>query len=265
MCKQWRWLAAIGWFALMATEATAQSGSRTQPRYAEPAQPTRAAAPAPAASGSRSKPAASGAKEDEHPVGLRGYCPVCLLEMRNWRKGNEQFSMQYDGKLYYFPEQKQLEMFRENPVKYVPKLGGDCPVHFAQTGERVAGDLRLGVVQNGRLVFLASDQHRQAFHAAPSAYENVDLAHGGECVVCRVDGNMRSPGQEQLVLLYHGMRYHFASGDHLNAFARDPGKYSESPGGSATREGGSRSAGAAPNLPRRTSPTPSAGSGSSGR
>ncbi len=163
--------------------------------------------------------------EHKLPVALQGFCPVCLMDMRQWVNGNPSFAANYDGKTYLFPEQKQLDAFRKNPVQYVPQLGGDCLVHFAQTGQRVPGDLRLGAVHNHRLVFFSNEQHRKAFHANPSAYANADLVLGGECVVCRVDGNMQTQGQKHLTLLHHGRRYQFAEGKHQSTFAAAPDRY----------------------------------------
>lgn len=210
--------------AALCPPAKAQSGSSSQPRYA---QPRYSPAPQPSRAAGSGTATGSAAKAEETPLALRGYCTVCLAEMRKWNRGNERFQTVYDGRLYYFPGQEQLDMFLANPVKYVPTLAGDCVVHYAQTGERVAGDLAIGSVHKGRLFFFASQQHRDAFRADPAAYENVDLAMGGECAVCRLEMGRQMPGDSELTVIHHGMRYRFAGENQRAAFASDPDRYAE--------------------------------------
>src|SRR3990172_9028193 len=64
--------------------------------------------------------AASGAarRTQQASVGLHGYCPVCLLEMRQWVKGDPKIAAEYDGRKYIFLSAEQLEMFRNDPAKY---------------------------------------------------------------------------------------------------------------------------------------------------
>ena len=102
--------------SMTALFAFAQSDSRTgtssTPRSAE-------------GSASSGPSTGSANRGPELPVGLQGYCPVCLVEMRQWIKGDAQLAIEYDGKKYYFPGGEQAEMFEKAPLKYVPVLGGD--------------------------------------------------------------------------------------------------------------------------------------------
>jgi YHS domain-containing protein len=51
-------------------------------------------------------------------VAMDGYCPVCKIEMGKDVKGKPDFAVDYEGKRYLFPGQKQLDMFKRDPVKY---------------------------------------------------------------------------------------------------------------------------------------------------
>ena len=112
-------------------------------------------------------------------VALEGYCPVCVTKMGKWVKGNVANRATYDGKTYYFPSQREREMFVSDPAKYVPALGGDCTVCYAKMKKRVPGNIRHASFHDGRLfLFLNADAHKM-FQAEPATYANADLALGG--------------------------------------------------------------------------------------
>jgi len=178
-------MCALAIISMTASITLAQSGSRT------------GTSPSPqAVDGGASSGQATGSanRRPELPVGLQGYCPVCLIEMRQWVKGDRRFTVEYDGRRYYFPGAEQAEMFKQDPLKYVPVLGGDDIVHFARTGKRAVGRLTYGVIHKGRTYFFVSAENKQLFKSSPEAYTDVDLALGGECIVCRVAMNQRVPG-----------------------------------------------------------------------
>ena len=67
-------------------------------------------------------------------VGLRGYCPVCILDANKWVKGSPEHQATYDGVTYSFPDEAIKQKFLADPAKYVPALGGDCIVCYAKLG-----------------------------------------------------------------------------------------------------------------------------------
>ena len=87
--------------SLVAANVHAQSATRTTP----------SASPSAA-------PAGSSTVGNATTVGLQGYCPVCVIEMKKWMKGNQPFAAQHDGKTYLFPGAQQQQMFEMNPAKY---------------------------------------------------------------------------------------------------------------------------------------------------
>lgn len=189
-------------------------------------------APAQAQSGTRgptgSQPRASGGgarDAAQTPVGLEGYCPVCIIEMKQWVKGSPQFAVEHDGKTYLFPGEEQRQMFLEKPAKYTPALGGDCVVCYADGGDRVPGSIRHAALSGGRLFLFPNQEFRQAFLREPAKYSRVDVALGGKCSVCRVEMNQDVDGDPGIATTYKGKRYYFPSEDQRRMFLAEPQKY----------------------------------------
>ncbi len=205
-------LAIMGLVSAGSVPALAQSGTRTSPS---------------SGSGDRtSPPAGSGQRADQQaPLALEGYCPVSILEMLKWVKGDPAYRVVYDGRTYLFANEQGKKMFEANPAKYVPSLGGDCVVALVKMGERVPGDIRHASVHDGRLFLFSNADAKQMFLADPAAYANADLAYGGNCVVCRVGMQQTVPGKPELAVIHKGLRYLFPSADQRNEFLANPAKY----------------------------------------
>lgn len=192
--------------ALLVSTASAQSSSRN----ARPGSGTKAG---------------SGSRAADSSVGLQGYCPVCVVEMKKWVKGNPQFSVQQDGKTYLFPNEEQKNMFLDNPAKYTPVLGGDCVVALVEMGKRVPGSLQFAAVHENRLYLFANEKAKSMFVADTGKYADADLALGGKCSVCRVEMNQDVAGVPQFTSIYKGMRYQFPSDKQQQMFNQNPAKY----------------------------------------
>lgn len=191
------------------------------------------------------------------PLALHGYCPVCLVEMRQWVKGDSQFASVYDGRTYYFPGSEQLQMFTADPAKYIPVLGGDDIVAYATSEKRVAGNPKFGVVHDGKYYFFSSAENMKKFQESPQTYVDADLAIGGECIVCRVDMKQHVAGTPSITATYKGIRYQFPGEEQKEMFLKSPSRYVraiEAP--AATSSGGSQtrpwSATSQPSQPRQS-------------
>lgn len=189
------------------------SGSRT-PQYA-PAQPY-----APSGSSTR-----SGSQTRSLPVGLSGYCPVCIIDRKQWVRGSSRFQASFDGKSYYFPNQEIRQTFLADPGKYVPALGGDCTVCLKDLDRRIPGSVYHAAYHRNRLYLFPGDEQKQKFVANPASYADADLALEGLCAVCKVDGGEEVPGDPRFATYHRGLRYLFAGEDQLNTFRADPEKY----------------------------------------
>lgn len=192
----------------------------------------------------RSNRSSSGAatRSAQGSVALEGYCPVCIIEMKKWVPGKSDHQSTYDGKTYYFPSEKQKEMFLADPAKYVPALGGDCTVCLVKMGKRVAGNIRNATFYEHRLFLFPSADQKKEFQAHPEKYANVDLALDGKCSVCRVEMNKDVPGKPEIAVVHKGMRYLFPAEKQREMFLANPNKYAVKP--SANKQVSTRPAGA---------------------
>ena len=157
------------------------------------------------------------------------YCPVCMTNMKKWMKGNPEYSVVYDGQVYYFPGEAPRVEFLTNPVKYAPALGGDCVVCFAEMGKRMAGSIKHGAMYRGRVFLFPSNKQKEMFRANPAQYANADLAFSGDCAVCLVEMKQRMPGKEEYAVVHEGFRYYFPGEKQRDMFLANPDRYKQRP------------------------------------
>ena len=205
-------LAVTGLMIAASVPVFAQSGSRTYPR---------------SGSSARTSPPAGSSQRaaQQAPLALEGYCPVSILQMRKWVRGDPAYQVVYDGRTYLFANEQGQKIFEGNPAKYVPALGGDCVVALVKMGKRVPGDIRHASIHDGRLLLFSSAEAEKMFLADPATYANADLAYGGNCVVCRVGMQQTVPGKPELAVVHKGLRYLFPSAEFRNEFLANPAKY----------------------------------------
>ncbi|MCA9044730.1 MAG: hypothetical protein KDA69_10450, partial [Planctomycetaceae bacterium] len=102
--------------------------------------------------------------------GLKGFCAVALRDDRELLDTNEEFSALFNGKLYSFSSEENLERFLQEPVRYAPASRGNDVIHLALTGEEVEGSLDHAVWYQGRLYLFTSVETLETFTAAPSSH-----------------------------------------------------------------------------------------------
>ncbi|MEN0110461.1 MAG: hypothetical protein AAF805_07020 [Planctomycetota bacterium] len=161
---------------------------------------------------------------------LDGHCPVCIVEMKAWKRGDERFASVYDGRRYLFPSAKERAIFDADPAKYAPAAGGDCVVCRVEMGKSVPGSARFAARYDGRVYLFPGDEQRQTFLADPERYATADLAYDGDCAVCRVDMKHRMAGNEAHTAVHDGKRYLFPSDRERQVFLANPMKYAEPQG-----------------------------------
>lgn len=157
--------------------------------------------------------------------GLDGYCPVCVVEMKAWEKGNPQIQSTFDGVAYYFPSDAIKAKFDANPAKYVPALNGDCIVCYQMAGKRVPGRVQHPALYNNRVYLFPSDKEKDTFKANPAAYAKTDLAADGECIVCLRKMNQHVPGSPDHTVIHDGLRYQFPSEREAAMFRQSPQQF----------------------------------------
>ncbi len=158
-------------------------------------------------------------------LAMRGYCAVCLREMKKWVKGSPEHRATLGGKHYLFASNEQKEMFVANPLKYAPALNGDCIVTYAATGQRVPANPNYGFDDHGRYFFFATNARKEEFKADHESFADVDLALGGKCAVCLVEMKEEVDGKPEFSAMHDGLRYQFPSDEQLAMFKAKPDKY----------------------------------------
>lgn len=62
---------------------------------------------------------------------IKGYDPVAYFTDSKPVQGKEEFKLSYAGANWFFSSQKNLELFKSNPSKYMPQYGGYCAFGLA--------------------------------------------------------------------------------------------------------------------------------------
>jgi YHS domain-containing protein len=104
------------------------------------------------------------------PVALEGYCPVTLLESRQWQKANTEFGAIHRGRTYLFRSAAEQTKFLADPDRYSPVLSGLDAVAFAQRGEKVEGKRSYGLTYNKQIYLFADEASLKAFEASPQVF-----------------------------------------------------------------------------------------------
>ncbi|WP_223275908.1 YHS domain-containing (seleno)protein [Algoriphagus aquimarinus] len=62
---------------------------------------------------------------------IKGYDPVAYFTDSKPVVGEKEFKLSHDGANWYFSSQKNLDLFKSNPSKYMPQYGGYCAFGLA--------------------------------------------------------------------------------------------------------------------------------------
>lgn len=159
-------------------------------------------------------------------VGLDGYCPVCVIKKGGkWVKGDPNITASYDGVTYQFPYEGARDAFAAAPERFVPALGGDCIVCYANKGKRVPGSVNFAASYEGRIYLFPGAGEKQVFLDDPAKYADADLAAGGNCIVCKVKAGKEVPGNTAFTAIHNGLRYLFPSDKERAAFLAEPATF----------------------------------------
>ena len=69
---------------------------------------------------------------DSKQVAIHGYDTVAYFTQGKAIEGTAQFSYQHHGNTWQFANQEHLDLFSENPEKYMPQYGGYCAYAASQ-------------------------------------------------------------------------------------------------------------------------------------
>lgn len=104
---------------------------------------------------------------------MRGKCTVAKVEMNKDVLGQVEYHLTHKGRLYLFPSQKGLDMFKANPAKYADAdvaMDGYCPVCKLEMGKDVKGKADFAVDYNGKRYLFPGEKQLDMFLAHPTKY-----------------------------------------------------------------------------------------------
>lgn len=104
---------------------------------------------------------------------MRGKCTVCKIEKNKDVPGKAEYHLTHNGRLYLFPSQKQLTMFKANPSRYADAdvaLDGYCSVCKVEMGKDVKGNPDFAIDYNGKRYLFPGSKQLGMFKTNPMKY-----------------------------------------------------------------------------------------------
>lgn len=120
-----------------------------------------------------SQPAANAALKlppGSPPLGLDGYCPVQLVERKQWTLGDTRWGAVHRGRTYLFAGPEEQKHFLANPQVYSPAMEGNDPVAATDQGRLVPGSRLHGVFFENRVYLFADEDSLSRFERNPTRY-----------------------------------------------------------------------------------------------
>lgn len=97
-------------------------------------------------------------------IALGGYDSVSYFEKNGEPvKGDKIYTFEWRGAEWRFSNQKNLELFRENPKAFAPQYGGYCAWAISQ-GKLAKGDPKVYALVNGKLYLNYSKKIEKRWH-----------------------------------------------------------------------------------------------------
>lgn len=80
-----------------------------------------------------------------------GYDVVSYFVDKKPQDGKEKYQTAYDGAKFKFSSEKNLNLFKENPTKYIPQYGGYCAYAVAAKKTKMYVDAEAYEIRDGKL------------------------------------------------------------------------------------------------------------------
>jgi len=141
----------------------------TTPRQPPASQPPASQPPA------SQPPISSSPAAENLSLGLEGYCPVNLVEQREWVLGDRRWGARHEGRLYLFAGPEEQKRFLDDPYRYGPVMSGNDVVLVLEQGQTVAGRREHGVFFSNRIYLFANEASLEKFSKRPNYYANAIL------------------------------------------------------------------------------------------
>jgi len=100
---------------------------------------------------------------DASGVAIRGYDPVAFFTDHQPVKGDPKLLLKQDGAIYFFASKEHRDLFKADPVKYVPEFGGYC-AYGVSRNKLVEIDVDAFQIVDGKLLLQYSKGVRDDFN-----------------------------------------------------------------------------------------------------
>ncbi len=131
-------------------------------------------------------------------LGLKGYCPVSLIDGRVWEKGAAKYAWSVGGVAYRVKDAAALAKFRANPERYAPQLSGYDPHLLSTTARAVPGRAAFAAFYEGKLYLHATEGSRKAFIADPAGHCLPQRVYPSAADVAKAVTPAAAPGDEMV-------------------------------------------------------------------
>jgi YHS domain-containing protein len=197
---------------------------------------------------------------DKNGVILDGYDPVAFFTQNMPVKGNPAISYTWHEATYRFSSEENKKLFEANPEKYAPQYGAYCG-YAVSLGHLAPIDVNYFAIIDGRLILQHNQKALDGWNKNPESLHLADkywpkllgkkgkpiipdeekkflvnvndggfIAEGYDVVAYFTD-NKPVKGDPNIVKLYNGAFYSFATEEHKQMFGADPMKYMPQYGG----------------------------------
>ena len=103
-------------------------------------------------------------------VGLKGFCPVALIDSQYLFDTRPEFESRFGLKTYYFSSAEARSKFEENPTRYIPAAGGMDVVQMKKSDSELDGSLDHSAWFKGRLYLFTSEMNQKMFQRNPESF-----------------------------------------------------------------------------------------------
>lgn len=90
-------------------------------------------------------------------VANNGYDVVNYFTANAAERGNKDHSVTHNGATYYFKNAGHLQMFKENPQKFLPQFDGHCSFAVAKMSQKVPVNPETFRIDDGKLYLFYND------------------------------------------------------------------------------------------------------------
>ncbi|MDC1161953.1 YHS domain-containing (seleno)protein [Tenacibaculum sp.] len=87
---------------------------------------------------------------------VEGFDVVSYFVNKEPVKGKKKYQLVYEGAKFKFSSEKNLQLFNENPIKYIPQYGGYCAYAVAAKKTKMYIDPEAYEIRDGKLYMFYS-------------------------------------------------------------------------------------------------------------